>query len=297
MTRGIKYGIRRLEVMEVMSLCIYSPPPMETGCCPEILIRLCREIKVRIVKVQVDYWIVKIDNQGNKLWDKTLGGNYLQILWAAILTPDGSYLLAGSSMSDASGDKSENSKGFWDYWVVKIDAGGNKVWDKTLGGNRSESAFSGLTRLTEVIFWVAVLILMLPETKVKIAKALDYWVVKFDADGNKVWDKTIGGTDIDNLYSTILTPDGRYLLTGILVQMLLEIKVRIVKVPLIIGSLNLRSQHKYVWQIWWANLMQPQLNFIGIPIPQRNDKRIPCKKNGIAVEVRLERMDTLPTLD
>jgi hypothetical protein len=38
-----------------------------------------------------------------------------------ISIPDGGYLLAGVSLSDASGDKSENSKGGHDYWVVKID--------------------------------------------------------------------------------------------------------------------------------------------------------------------------------
>src|SRR5690606_29481094 len=80
-----------------------------------------------------DYWIIKTDASGNKQWDKTIGGSSYDILCSAIQTSDGGYLLAGYSASSISGDKSENSKGGFDYWIVKMDASGNKQWDKTFG--------------------------------------------------------------------------------------------------------------------------------------------------------------------
>ena len=54
-------------------------------------------------------------------------------------TDDGGYLLAGSSNSPIGGDKSEAPKGGTDFWIVKIDALGNKLWDKTIGANSGPS--------------------------------------------------------------------------------------------------------------------------------------------------------------
>jgi hypothetical protein len=67
-------------------------------------------------------------------WDKTIGGNADDILYAIEPTSDGGTILIGSSYSALSADKSEPSQGSSDYWLVKLDATGNKTWDKTLGG-------------------------------------------------------------------------------------------------------------------------------------------------------------------
>src|SRR6185295_3800992 len=81
-----------------------------------------------------DYWIVKTDSLGNKQWDKDFGGTGIDWLYSVIQTADGGYLLGGTSYSDSSGDKSENSRGVSDYWIVKLDSLGNKQWDKDFGG-------------------------------------------------------------------------------------------------------------------------------------------------------------------
>src|SRR5690606_15307645 len=85
-----------------------------------------------------DYWIVKIDGDGNKIWDKTVGGNDSDRLSRVTSTSDGGFLLAGTSYSPTSGDKSEDNRGLDDYWIVKIDGDGNKIWDKTIGGNHAD---------------------------------------------------------------------------------------------------------------------------------------------------------------
>ena len=61
----------------------------------------------------------------SKVWDKTLGGDMLDYMVAAIPTSDGGYLLAGTSQSGATGDKTEASRGNMDYWVVKLNADGS----------------------------------------------------------------------------------------------------------------------------------------------------------------------------
>ena len=78
-------------------------------------------------KGNADFWLVKINAYGTKLWDKTLGGSSLDALATIIPASDGGYLLGGYSDSPISGDKSQNTKGTYDYWLVKINDAGAKV--------------------------------------------------------------------------------------------------------------------------------------------------------------------------
>src|SRR5690349_648453 len=67
-----------------------------------------------------------------KQWDKTLGGNATEDFTSMIVTPDGGYLLGGTSTSGVSGDKTQTSRGQADYWIVKVNSSGNIVWNKTI---------------------------------------------------------------------------------------------------------------------------------------------------------------------
>ena len=69
---------------------------------------------------ETDYWVVKTDRLGKKEWDKTLGGLDFDNSASAVVTPAGGYLLAGHSRSNAFADKSEDSKGGYDYWIVEL---------------------------------------------------------------------------------------------------------------------------------------------------------------------------------
>ena len=68
------------------------------------------------------------------VWDKTFGGSGLDTLPHIQQTSDGGYIIAGFSDSD-DGDISDGNNGGYDYWIVKLDGLGNKVWDKTYGGS------------------------------------------------------------------------------------------------------------------------------------------------------------------
>lgn len=81
-----------------------------------------------------DYWIVKLDNTRNVQWDKTIGGAFSEGLASVIQTADLGYLLAGSSASPISGEKSEASIGLQDYWLVKVNSTGVLQWENTIGG-------------------------------------------------------------------------------------------------------------------------------------------------------------------
>ena len=79
----------------------------------------------------LDYWIVKLDANGNIVWQKSLGGS-ADDAYSIQQTTDGGFIVAGFRSND--GDVSGNH-GTNDYWVVKLDANGNIVWQKSLGGS------------------------------------------------------------------------------------------------------------------------------------------------------------------
>src|SRR5690606_28821266 len=83
----------------------------------------------------LDYWVVKLDENGFIQWQNTIGGNYLDTLRKVFQTTDGGYIIGGYSSSAISGDKSENVIGSEDYWVVKLNSSGTIEWENTIGGN------------------------------------------------------------------------------------------------------------------------------------------------------------------
>ncbi|MFN7707223.1 MAG: hypothetical protein ACK5QE_00995, partial [Sphingobacteriia bacterium] len=148
-------------------------------------------------------------------WDKTLGGSSWDELNTLQQTSDGGYILGGISESDSGFEKSQNSRGGSDYWVVKLDASGNKQWDKTLGGGLDDNLWS-LQQTADggYILGGRSSSGVGAEKSEDNRGSLDYWVVKLDATGTKKWDKTLGGDGWDDLWSLQQTDDGGYILGG-----------------------------------------------------------------------------------
>ncbi|GAB3518010.1 3-coathanger stack domain-containing protein [Emticicia fontis] len=162
-----------------------------------------------------DYWLLKIDANGNKQWDKQLGGIGDDQMLTMTATGDGSYVLGGSSNSAKSYDKSEGGRGSEDYWIVKVDGNGNKIWDKTLGGNM----FDYISRIVPsgdggyVLGGWSNSPISGDKTQANYGYA-NFWVVKIDANGNKLWDKRYGGNNYDYLNDMIATEDGGFIMAG-----------------------------------------------------------------------------------
>ena len=145
-----------------------------------------------------DFWIAKIDGEGKKIWDKTIGGNSSETLEKVLEIPDG-YLIIGSSYSTTSCSKVTDNYGAWDYWIVKIDKNGNKIWDKSFGGSSSDLAKSAIEVNGEYIIGGYS---RSPKSGNKNAESLgdqDVWLIAIDSNGNKVWDKTYGDSKYNNV--------------------------------------------------------------------------------------------------
>ncbi|GAB3842519.1 hypothetical protein GCM10028821_50890 [Hymenobacter jeollabukensis] len=165
----------------------------------------------------LDYWVVKVDAQGLKQWERTLGGSGTDQLRALQQTSDGGYVLAGGSNSPVSGDKSQSSRGDYDFWVVKLDSLGAKQWDRTLGGLGYDLAWS-----VQQTFDGGYVLAGPIESGASGDKSeptysggyTDGWVVKLDAQGTKQWDRTLGGNQPDELLTVRQTTDGGYITCG-----------------------------------------------------------------------------------
>ncbi|HNQ13579.1 MAG TPA: T9SS type A sorting domain-containing protein [Bacteroidia bacterium] len=165
-----------------------------------------------------DYWIVKIDSLGAVQWDKTIGGSLNDYLRTLSFTNDGNLIVGGYSKSNISGDKSEDSRGVEDYWILKLDTAANILWQKTLGGNGWDGLNSILV-LQDGSFIVEGYSESSQsgdksETNCGNPAASDFWILKLDSVGNIIWQKTLGGSSIDGSRTIIQTDDLGFLVGG-----------------------------------------------------------------------------------
>jgi hypothetical protein len=162
-----------------------------------------------------DFWMVKVDANGNKQWDRRFGGTAPDICSVVQQTPDGGYILGGTSASGIGGDKTEGSRGGFDYWIVKVDATGNKQWDRRFGGSANDNLTA--LRATPDGGYILAGFSASPAGGDKTHGSRgdsDYWIVKTDAQGRKQWDRTLGGSANDFCSAVQPTPDGGYLVGG-----------------------------------------------------------------------------------
>jgi hypothetical protein len=171
--------------------------------------------KTQMLQGLDDFWIVKTDSLGLKQWDKDFGGTGIDDLYALKQTIDGGYILGGASLSPSGGDKTQPSQGASDYWIVKIDSLGNKLWDKDFGGSDVDELYSIQETSDGGYILGGYSYSGMGGDKSQPSQGdMDYWIIKIDSLGNKQWDKDFGGTGPDVLYSLQQTYDKGYILSG-----------------------------------------------------------------------------------
>lgn len=160
----------------------------------------------------IDSWLLKIDGNGNFQWKKVFGGTGTDYLQCILPAGDGGYFIGGSSTSKE-GAITDGNNGSYDFWFSRITAGGDKVWDKTFGGSGSETMATMLQTSDGGILLGGTLNGPAGGDVTKGSQAPDIWLVKTDANGNKLWDNTLGGSGGEML-NTMLAVDGGILLGG-----------------------------------------------------------------------------------
>ncbi|MEO5776114.1 MAG: T9SS type A sorting domain-containing protein [Flavobacterium sp.] len=159
-----------------------------------------------------DYWVVKLDAGGNMLWQKSLGGSADDVGQSVQTTSDGGYIVAGYSSSN-NGNVTGNH-GTTDYWVVKLDASGNIQWQKSLGGSNTDYAQAIQTTSDGGYIVVGSSFSNNGNVTGNHGGISDFWVVKLNATGTLLWQKSLGGSDADYAQSIQTTSDGGCVVAG-----------------------------------------------------------------------------------
>jgi PKD repeat protein len=188
----------------------------------EYVISFCKPpnstVKLAALNAEVaSYAWVPEEKPGTYFWQHPLGGSDLDYGQSIESTADGGYIVAGYAYSD-DGDIEEKVTGSdqADFWVVKLDASGRIVWEKTLGGSEEDNAYDVIQTADGGYLVVGYTASDDFQVSGKIAGAgnSDFWVVRLDASGTILWNKCYGGSDSDVARHVLETTDGGYIIAG-----------------------------------------------------------------------------------
>lgn len=162
---------------------------------------------------QDDAWLVKLNAQGDIIWQRCYGGSLTDNAHSVSETSDNGYVFTGYTFSndfDVSGNHSNA-----DIWVVKTDINGTIEWQKCLGGSNFEQPYC-IKETQDLGF------LVVGQSRSNDGDVLgnhqggdyDGWLIKLDNQGEIDWQKCIGGSSSENIHSVIEGEDGSLLLAG-----------------------------------------------------------------------------------
>ncbi|CAA7196416.1 T9SS type A sorting domain-containing protein [Chryseobacterium potabilaquae] len=154
-----------------------------------------------------NFHLIKLNQQGEQIWEKYFSGNKHDFLSATVATQDGGFLLAGTSYSTKGLDKKEDSKGGSDIWVIRINEFGDELWQKTVDSAAEEEART-VIQTTDLGFFVAGNI----QNSDKGYGSKDVLIVRLDKNGKELSQLILGGNGIDEVEKMIPTRDGGALL-------------------------------------------------------------------------------------
>ncbi|WP_175620828.1 T9SS type A sorting domain-containing protein [Chryseobacterium schmidteae] len=154
-----------------------------------------------------DFHLVKLNQQGEEVWEKYFSGQNHDFLSATVATQEGGFLLAGTSHSGMGLDKKEASKGGSDIWLIRINEFGDELWQKTLGTAQDEEARS-VIQTADFGFMVAGNV----QNAANGFGSKDVTVTRLDKNGKVLSEIILGGRGLDEVEKMIPTPDGGALL-------------------------------------------------------------------------------------
>ncbi len=154
-----------------------------------------------------DFHLVKLNQQGEQVWEKYFAGNNHDYIQSTISTQDGGFAVVGTSLSSAGLDKKDASKGGSDIWFIRLNEFGDELLQKTIGTAQDEEA-KAVIQTMDFGFLVAGSVKNSP----KGFGSKDVMVIKLDKNGKEISQIILGGKGLDEVEKMIPTPDGGALL-------------------------------------------------------------------------------------
>lgn len=155
-----------------------------------------------------DFCLFRIDDQGEIVWQKTLGGSRDDRALSSVQTDDDGFLVAGFTWSHDV--YINNFFGEQDGWLIKLDKHGNLQWEKTMGGTQNDE-FTNLVSINGIGYLVSGTSYSSGGLAISNNGSSDCWITQLDLNGNYMWSHTYGGSAAEKLNSIISTSEGGYI--------------------------------------------------------------------------------------
>jgi hypothetical protein len=151
-----------------------------------------------------DFYLVRTDGSGNPIWQKTFGGVDSDQASSVRTTPDGGFIVAGTTRFLATGSS--------DIFLLRVDTAGNTLWQKTLGGERREEA-SDIQPTYDGGYAIAGV--RNDPNGYAGSGENNISLIKTDGSGNVLWQATFGGPKNDAASCLLQTFDGGFIIGGV----------------------------------------------------------------------------------
>jgi len=146
-----------------------------------------------------DGMVVRLDASGTPVWQRVVGGFDTEQLYGIARLPDGGYLAAGHTRSAGAGES--------DLWLLRLDGDGRVAWQRVEGGPANDRGRT-LIALPDGGAVVAGF------TASRGAGGRDAWVLRVDASGSVLWQRTFGGSGDDGAFALAPAPGGDVFVAG-----------------------------------------------------------------------------------
>lgn len=143
-----------------------------------------------------DMYIVKTDALGKIEWETVYGDDETETVSTVLQTDDGGYLAFGHTDSEGEGK--------FDFLLIKLNAAGEVIWDKTYGGNRDDKS-SDMIETSDGNYFLLGNTLSFGD-----GLNADVWLLKINGDGVELENKRYGGPTGDSGDKITATQDGNY---------------------------------------------------------------------------------------
>ena len=158
-----------------------------------------------------DYWIIKLNSDGELEWEQNYGGSESEFAQTIQQTNDGGYIVAGTT-SSVDGDVNDNNE-WHNYWIIKLNSDGELEWEKSYGGSGEDYAQS-IQQTNDGGYIVAGSSNSVDGDVNGNNGWEDYWVIKLSPNGELDWEKCYGSFTGDKASAIYNTNDGGYVVAG-----------------------------------------------------------------------------------
>jgi hypothetical protein len=147
-----------------------------------------------------DGLVMCLDRDGNILWNRTYGDDQRSNLWGGVETPDGGFLFVGSWWYD-------DARRF-DGWILRTDAEGTELWQRTYGGSETNDELKGVFIDVNGDIWAGGTYYQYRDNYA------EFWLIHLNESGDSLWAGTYGAQRSETCYSIERTLDDGFLMTG-----------------------------------------------------------------------------------